>query len=314
MLYVTTREKYDAFTPIRTLQSDCGADGGLYFPYQMPRFTQQEIAGLKDRSFGQVVSEVLNQFFDCQLTAWDVEFAIGRYPVKIQTISQKLLIAELWRNLEGSYDKLEKQLADRVRAQFPGETQKTSWLRIAIGVAVLAGVFSELQRQQMLDPVDISVDEGDFGQVMVLWYARQMGFPIANIICGCKDGSAAWELIYNGALRDTTAMPELERLVRSSLGVEEALRFYGASLHGESYILLPQAHQQLRNGLFASVVSQERVDTAIPNVKSTAGYQMDARAAVAYSALLDYRARTGERRTALLLGKQDGQKMKERQI
>ena len=43
MLYVTTREKFDAFTPIRTLQSDCGSDGGRYFPYKMPHISQQEL-------------------------------------------------------------------------------------------------------------------------------------------------------------------------------------------------------------------------------------------------------------------------------
>ena len=312
MLYVTTREKFDAFTPIRTLQSDCGSDGGRYLPYKMPHFSQQELETLKDRSFGQVVAEILSRFFDCRITAWDVEFAIGRHPVKIQSVGQKVLIAELWRNLEGSYEKLEQQLCDRVCSQFAGETQKTSWLRIAIGVAVLTGVFAELLRQGMVDALDISVEEGDFTQVMTVWYARQMGLPIANIICGCRDGSAAWDLIYNGTVRDTASMPELERLVRSALGIEEALRYFAASECGEGFSLLPNAHEQLRKGLFASVISRERVDAAIPNVKSTAGYQMTAQVAVAYRALPDYRARTGARRVALLLGRHNPEKLKER--
>ncbi len=301
MLYVTTREKFDAFTPIRTLQADCGSDGGRYFPYKMPQFTKQESEGLKDQSFGQVVAQILSSFFDCQITAWDVEFAIGRHPVKIQPVGQKVLIAELWRNLEGSYEKLEKQLGDRVCSQFTGETKKTSWLRIAIGIAVLAGVFCELQRQGMTESLDISVEEGDFTQVMILWYGRQMGLPIANIICGCHDGSAAWELIYNGAVRDTVSMPELERLVRSALGVEEALRYFAASEYGESFSLLPQSHERLRKGLFASVISRERVDAVIPNVKSTAGYQLTPQVALAYGALQDFRAIQNQANPALIL-------------
>ena len=312
MLYVTTREKYDAFTPIRTLQADAGHDGGRYFPYKMPCFTPEELACLKEKSFGQNVADVINGFLGCNLTAWDVEFVIGRYPVKIQSVSQKILIAELWRNLEGSYDKLEKQLASRICREFPGETNLTSWLRIAIGVAVLTGVFGELQRQGTVDAVDVAVDEGDFVPVMTVWYAKVMGLPIATIICGCKDGSAAWELIHNGSVRDCASMPELERLVRGTLGVDEARSFAAAATNKEAYQLQKPMHTQLSSGICAAVVSQERINTAIPNVQSTAGYKMEPQVAAAYSALLDYRAKTGERRTALLLGGNNPAGAKER--
>ena len=160
--------------------------------------------------------------------------------------------------------------------------------------------------------MDVALPTGDFSAPIAAWYCRQMGLPIDNIICGCHDGSAAWDLIYNGTVRDTTSMPELERLVRSALGVEEALRYFAASECGESFSLLPHAHEQLRKGLFASVISQDRVDAVIPNVKSTAGYQLTPQVALSYSALQDYRARTGARRVALLLGRQNPAKLKER--
>lgn len=307
MLYVTTREKYDAFTPIRSLQTDHGPDGGRYFPYKMPSLTAQEVSALKEKSFGQTVADVLNLFFDCSLTSWDVEFVIGRYPVKVQPISQKILVAELWRNLEGSYEKLEKQLAERIRSGFSGQTRLTSWLRIAIRIAMLTALTGELQRQGITDPLDISVAEGDFTQVMALWYARQMGLPISNIICGCGDGSSAWELIHNGSLRDPAAMPELERLVRGTLGVDEAQRYGKAAISGASFALLPNDLARLRSGLFAAVISAERKNAAVPNVKNTVGYRIDDTVAVAYSALLDYRAKTGESRAALLLAERDPQ-------
>lgn len=305
MLYVTTREKYDAFTTARTLQSDLGPDGGLYFPYKMPFLTSDEVAALKEKSFGQNVADILNLFFGCGLSGWDVEFGIGRYPVKVTALHQKILIAECWRNLDGSYDAMQRQLAGRICGCFPADVKLTSWLKIAIRIAVLTGIFGELQRQGMDLPVDISVPEGDFHQVMAFWYARQMGLPIANIICGCADGSNAWELIHGGSVRANPAMPELERLVRAALGVEEANCFAKALQSQEVYSLLPHMAQQLRNGLFAAVVSHSRVNGAIPNVYRTAAYIMEPDVAVAYSALLDYRAKTGESRTALLLGQRN---------
>lgn len=302
MLYVTTREKYDAFTTARTLQSDCGPDGGRYFPYRMPAFSPAEVAALKDNSFGQNVAEILNLFFGTGLSGWDVEFGIGRYPVKLQSISQKILVSECWRNLDGSYEKMERQLAGRICGRFPGEVKLTSWLRIAIRIAVLTGIFGELQRMGIDTAVDIAVPEGDFTHTMALWYARQMGLPVANIICGCADGSRVWELIHTGTLRAGDGVtPELERLVRSTLGIDEARRFSAVCKAGEVYSLLPHMLQQLRNGLFAAVVSQERINAAIPNVYNTSAYAMEPDVAISYSSLLDYRAKNGESRTALLL-------------
>lgn len=303
MLYVTTREKYDAYTTARTLQSDAAIDGGLYFPYKMPQFSQEEMTSFRDKSFGQNVADVLNLFFGTRLSGWDVEFSVGRYPVKLYSLHQKILIAECWRNLEGSYKGMERQLAARVQGCFPSEVKLTSWLRIAIRIAVLAGVFSELQRQGMDSMVDISVEEGDFNQVMALWYARQMGMPVGNIVFGCADGSSCWELIHNGAVRVSgqTSL-ELERLIRGTLGVDEALRFADCCQRGESYAVPAPLALQLRNGMSAAVVSPSRARDVIPNVFNTAGYQMDETMAIAYSALLDFRAKTGGSRTALILG------------
>lgn len=300
MLYLTTREKYDAFTSARTLASDRGPEGGLYVPYRMPVFTAEELAALKDRSFGQNVADVLNRFFGSRLTGWDVEFCIGRYPVKIANMSQKILTAECWRNLDGSYEMMERHLAGRICDSSARDVVVTSWLRIAIRIAVLTGIFAELQRQEINEAVDVSVSCGDFTLAMALWYARAMGLPIVNIVCGCGDGSECWNLLHNGQLRSGD-LPELERLVFGTLGIEENLKCQFCLDDGSLYALNPAALEAVRKGLYAAVVSPERKNAAIPNVYSTNSYILEPEAAVAYSALMDYRARTGERRRALLL-------------
>ena len=94
MLYLTTREKFDAFTAARTLASDHGADGGRYLPYKMPHYSAEEIAALKDMSFGQTVAQVLNTFFGTRLTTWDVECCIGRFPLRLAVMGQKVFTAE----------------------------------------------------------------------------------------------------------------------------------------------------------------------------------------------------------------------------
>ena len=43
MLYVTTREKNDAYTANRTILDDFGPDGGAYLPFRMPFFTKEQL-------------------------------------------------------------------------------------------------------------------------------------------------------------------------------------------------------------------------------------------------------------------------------
>lgn len=300
MLYLTTREKFDAFTAARTLASDHGADGGRYLPYKMPHYSAEEIAALKDMSFGQTVAQVLNTFFGTRLTTWDVECCIGRFPLKLAVMGQKVFAAECWRNLDGSYEMLERRLASRVCAD--PLCKVTSWLRIAIRISVLIAVFGELQRQGMTDAVDVAVPDGDFTEPMAVWYCRQMGLPIANIVCACSDDSDAWNLLYNGQVRTAGGvMPELERLIYATLGVDEAIRFSRCCQNEQMYVLPELALKELRKGIFPAVVSADRICSAIPNVYRTNSYILEPNAAAAYSGLLDYRAKERQTRCALLL-------------
>ena len=145
---------------------------------------------------------------------------------------------------------------------------------------------------------DVAVPTGDFSWAMAVRYARQMGLPVANIICGCYQNSAVWELLHLGEARTDELPEELERLVFGTLGIEEVKRYCGQT---GTYRLLPADLERIRKGLFAAVVSQERVDAAIPSVYRTGGYILGPSGALAYSALQDYRARSGESRLAILL-------------
>lgn len=306
MLYVTTREKYDAFTAARAIHLNEGPDGGRFLPYKMPRFGSGEFEALRDKSFGQNVADMLNCFFSTRFTGWDIEFCIGRYPIRVASMGQKVLVAECWRNLDGSYEKMERQIAARICGCGTREVKITSWVRIGIRICILFGIFGELLRQGHLNPqqkIDIAVPDDDFSVAMAVFYGRQMGLPVANMICGCSDGSEAWNLIHNGQVRPNgiETMPELERLLYGTLGIDETLKYQDTLSRGVVYALNADTLHILRKGIFAAVVSQERMESVIPNVYRTSSYIMEPGAAVSYAALMDYRAKTGESRCALLL-------------
>ena len=115
MLYVTTRSNADAFTAHRALTEARGSDGGQYLPFRPLQFSPEQIAALKDQTFGDIASMLLNRLFGTKLTRWDVEFAVGRYPVRVHHLSHRVLVGECWHNPKDHADRTVSGLVSLLR-------------------------------------------------------------------------------------------------------------------------------------------------------------------------------------------------------
>ena len=189
-------------------------------------------------------------------------------------------------------------------------------MQIVSRIAVLFGVYSQALQQGVIEPetkVDVAVPSGSFEGPMAAWYARRMGLPIDNIICCCNENGAAWDLLRHGEMKTNpsvrkTVTPRydvgrpisLERLIHGTVGLHEAQRYADICGTGGRYILKPEQHDQLRRGMFASVISDKRIPEVIANVYATNGYILCPYSALTYSGLMDYRAATGKNGPALL--------------
>lgn len=314
MLYVTTRSNADAYTAHRALMEARGSDGGQYLPFRHPHFSQEEIAALKDQTFGDTAAMLLNRLFGTGLTRWDVEFAVGRHPVRIAELSHRILVGECWHNPEWHADRVTRGLVSLLREKsvsLPGE-----WVQIAAGICLLFGLYGELLRHDVIEPgenVDLSAVSGEFTLPMCAWYARSWGLPIGNIVCCCNENNEIWNLICHGQLRtDTvavkTSVPEaditlpncLERLISSCGGPEEVAVYLNSCRRGASYFPSERVLKNIRNGLFVSVISSERLKQTIPGVWATHHYVMSPYTAMAYAGLLDYRAKKGQLRCSVV--------------
>lgn len=318
MLYATTRNNSDPVTAHRALTEFQAPEGGLYVPYHLPELSSREIAALKDKTFGKAAADILNLFFGCRLDGWDVEFAIGRYPVRCVPMSHRIVIAETWHNLDWDFSRMANCLMNLVAgSEIP---QPGDWAGIAVRIAAIFGIISDLMRSGMLEPgtkADISVASGDFTAPMAAWYARKMGLPIASIVVCCNENSAPWDLIYKGQLRTgaatvSTSTPDcdqslprgLERFIHACGGEEEVARYLEICGRGEVYFPSEDVYPVMRKDTHASVVGSKRVLSAIPNLYKTNSYLPGLYTALAYSGMLDYRARTGESRLAIVLSEQ----------
>lgn len=304
MLYVTTRNKYDTYTVYKAMHSDRGPDGGLYLPFRFPMLDKEDLLQLKSQTFCQRMAKILNLFFNTQLTAWDVELYGGKNPAKLVPMSHRILVAEVWHNHDLDFAQFEGRLAARICGYEDPGRKPASWVRIAIRIAALFAIYGELLAVEATRPdtvLDVAVSAEDFTAPMAVWYARKMGLPVGNIICS-HDDPTAWNLLHQGEVRTDSGMPEnLERLVSAAFGVEENLRYCEICKKGRLYVTRPGMLEVLRRGMYATVISRDRLTGLIPSVYRMAGYIMSPQTALAYGGLQDYRATTGENRLALLM-------------
>lgn len=310
MLYITTRNTRDVFTAQRALRENRGPDGGMYLPFHSPEYTAEDLRKLADMPFGQRIAEVLNLMFQTKLTHWDVSFCIGRNPVRFVPLGHRIQVAELWHNPGWSYPQMVRELAEQLLSV---RTCDSGWMAIALRIAVLFGVYGELLKQG-IDNADISVLSGDFSAPISAYYARRWGLPIGNIVCCCNENSELWNLVCHGQMRtDATSIPtllpeadaalpeHLERLIFEAGGVSEVERYLEACRRGAAYIPNDASLAKMREGLSVSVVSSQRIGQTIPSVFRTHNYVLAPGGALAYAGLMDYRAKTGQARNAVIL-------------
>lgn len=307
MLYVTTRDHNDAYTPHRVLGESTASDGGLFLPMQFPTVSREQIADLKNKSFGQNMADILNLFFQARLDGWDVDFCIGRYASNLTAMSHRVYIAEVWHNPDHDFARVVRNLSGRLRGNKDTTDEPTNWAWISIRIATLFALFGELSRLNVAGlncPIDVALPSGDFAGPMAVWYARQMGLPVANIICACDENDAAWDLLRNGEItpNSTTTVPtDLERLIYSTLGLDESRKFAKTMEDRASYTLSSEVHELVSQGLYPAVISWKRRGEIIHGVYSGNTYILDPGSAMAYGGLQDYRALAGETRPALIL-------------
>lgn len=305
MLYVTTRNKVDTYTSHNALCNDRSPDGGMYVPFRLPRMSEEEISGLKDKGFGLCVAEILNLFFSARLEALDVDFCVGRSPVKLVSMSHKILIAETWHNPDWDFARMVRNLTSRIQDVAGNSAPPSNWAWIAIRIAVLFGLFGEMLRNQYLEhgqQMDVAVTAGDFTAPMAVWYARRMGLPIRTVVCGCNDNGTTWDLLHHGELHTGGDVPpDLERLIFGTLGAGETQQYCQICDRRGIYTPAEEQLEKLRSGMFAAVVSKKRMESVIHSMYRTNTYLLGPDSALAYGGLQDYRASSGETRPALIL-------------
>ncbi len=159
------------------------------------------------------------------------------------------------------------------------------------------------------DPINVAVPTGNFGNILAAYYAREMGLPIARLICASNRNRVLTDFIETGVYDRnrafyTTSSPSMDILVSSNLerllwhlsGKDDAvIRDLMAQLAANGrYEVSPAVKAGVQELLVAGCCDDEETAATIRDVFAAHHYLLDTHTAVAVKVYRDYRAKTGD--------------------
>ncbi len=158
------------------------------------------------------------------------------------------------------------------------------------------------------EPVNVVVPTGNFGNILAAFYAKNMGLPIAKLICASNENKVLYDFFRTGNYdknRDfvLTSSPSMDILISSNLerliyrlagedADKNAALMKQLSAEGR-YSLTPQMEEQLSD-FYGNYASEEETAQMISSLYRKTGYIIDTHTAVAAKVYEKYQAETGD--------------------
>lgn len=158
------------------------------------------------------------------------------------------------------------------------------------------------------EPVNVVVPTGNFGNILAAFYAKNMGIPIAKLICASNENKVLYDFFSTGTYDKNrefmlTSSPSMDILISSNL---ERLLYLlsgrdGARIrdwmNGLDKDKVYEVNEKVRAGLgdfYGGYCTQEETLATIGRMWRENHYLMDTHTAVAYKVYEDYRKESGD--------------------
>lgn len=158
------------------------------------------------------------------------------------------------------------------------------------------------------DKMNVVVPTGNFGNILAAFYAKNMGLPIAKLICASNDNKVLYDFFQTGEYDRNrefilTSSPSMDILISSNL---ERLIYYiagndatkNASLMAElksegKYTITDEMKANLTD-FVGGYASEARCAKMIKDIYDKCGYVIDTHTAVAGAVYEDYKQTSGD--------------------
>ncbi len=187
-----------------------------------------------------------------------------------------------------------------------------NWGRLVPQIVYYISAYVDMVAQGKLkkgELMNVVVPTGNFGNILAAYYAREMGTPIAKLICASNRNRVLTDFFATGTYNTarefyTTTSPSMDILVSSNL---ERLLYHligedsGAiadmmtALREKKQYTVPTAVKEQMDALFAAgCATDDEVAATIKAVFDKTGYLLDTHTAVAFHVYDAYRTASGD--------------------
>lgn len=164
------------------------------------------------------------------------------------------------------------------------------------------------------EAVNVVVPTGNFGNILAAYYAKQMGIPIAKLICASNENKVLYDFFCSGTYdrnreffltsspsMDILVSSNLERLIYLATGMDAARTAeFMVQLEEKGTYTLTEEMQKFLDDFVSGFATQEETIKSIRSIYDKTGYVMDPHTAVARS-VCEYYRRTEEDQRKILL-------------
>lgn len=164
------------------------------------------------------------------------------------------------------------------------------------------------------EAINVVVPTGNFGNILAAYYAKNMGVPIAKLICASNSNKVLFDFFQTGEYdrnRDfvLTSSPSMDILISSNLerliyhiagdNAAKDAEYMGQLSSTGKYEITDEMRSKLTD-FFGGFATEEETWATIKNVFDKTGYLMDTHTAVASSVYSKYVEKTGDKTVTVI--------------
>ena len=164
------------------------------------------------------------------------------------------------------------------------------------------------------EEINVVVPTANFGNILAAFYAKNMGLPIAKLICASNDNKVLYDFLSTGVYDRNrpfvlTMSPSMDILISSNLerliywiagGDPDKCRALMAQLTKEGRYQVTDDMKEKLTDFYGNFASQEETADAIRRLYEDCGYVTDTHTAVASAVYRKYVQETGDRRKTVI--------------
>ena len=156
------------------------------------------------------------------------------------------------------------------------------------------------------EPINVVVPTGNFGNILAAFYAKNMGLPIAKLICASNENKVLYDFFRTGEYDRNrefilTSSPSMDILISSNLerliyriageNAEENAKLMAALSTDGKYTITDEMKAQLEN-FYGNYTTEKETAEVISALYEKTGYVIDTHTAVAAGVYGKYKAET----------------------